>query len=151
MLLRFIVALLLQLSFCLATFPTPHHPTQQRVVQHRQVKKAQPKVQKKTAHPAAKKRHKKRRVAIARYKMEVTAYCGGRTALGKQAARGTVAVDPKFIPLGTLLHIQGYGRGRAADIGAHMRGKRIDICIPNRQQAKKWGRRKVWVTVYGYR
>ena len=85
--------------------------------------------------------------------MDVTAYtkdCGGsgRTALGRRAQRGVIAVDPREIPLGTPMYVEGYGKGYAGDIGRSMHGRRIDICFSNRLQALKWGRRKVRVTVY---
>jgi len=50
---------------------------------------------------------------------EATAYCytGNRTATGTWPSRGTIAVDPEVIPLGTRLHIEGYGEGIAEDTG----------------------------------
>lgn len=87
--------------------------------------------------------------------MEVTAYCPNscgnswHTSLGTPARRGVIAVDPHAIPMGTLLYVPGYGYGRAADQGSHMRGgQRIDICLPTLKQARRWGRRNVCVTVY---
>ena len=86
------------------------------------------------------------------YTLWVTAYTpvngNGKTSMGKRARRGTIAVDPHFIPMGTRMYVQGYGYGRAGDYGAHMRGRRIDICVATRHKARAWGRRKVKVRVY---
>lgn len=45
----------------------------------------------------------------------------GKTYNGKKARYGLVAVDPKVIPLGTKLYIEGYGTAEAVDIGSHRR------------------------------
>ena len=41
----------------------------------------------------------------------VAYYLPGKTALGVPVGKGVVAVDPKLIPLGTKLHVPGYGPG----------------------------------------
>lgn len=91
--------------------------------------------------------------------MEVTATayypgpesCGpnatGYTYTGVKAGRGIVAVDPRVIPLGTRLYIEGYGFGLAADIGGAIRGNMIDLCYDTLAEARKWGRRKVIVYI----
>jgi len=71
----------------------------------------------------------------------------GRTATGYRAKFGHVAVDPKVIPLGSLLYIEGYGFALASDTGGAIRGNRIDLCYNSRGQAFQFGRRKVTVHV----
>lgn len=78
-----------------------------------------------------------------------TAYCGGcsgRTALGRQAGYGIVAVDPRVIPLRTRLYIPGYGYAVAGDTGGAIRGSRIDLGFNTYRDARQFGRRDV--TVY---
>lgn len=72
----------------------------------------------------------------------------GRTALGIPVRRGVVAVDPRVIPLGTKLHVPGYGPGIAADVGYAIKGRIIDLWFPTTAKARKWGRRTVTITVY---
>jgi 3D (Asp-Asp-Asp) domain-containing protein len=84
-----------------------------------------------------------------RLKVDAVAYhLPGRTALGIPVRKGIVAVDPKVIPLGTRLHVPGYGRGLAADVGSAIKGRIIDLWFPTAVQARKWGRRTVTITVY---
>lgn len=71
----------------------------------------------------------------------------GRTATGLKAGYGVVAVDPRVIPLGTHLYIEGYGRAVAADVGSAIKGDRIDLCFGTRHQADEFGRRKVIVHI----
>jgi 3D (Asp-Asp-Asp) domain-containing protein len=70
------------------------------------------------------------------------------TALGVPVRKGVVAVDPRLIPLGTRLYVPGYGPGLAADVGTAVKGRIIDLWVPSRFQARKWGRRTVMITVY---
>lgn len=73
----------------------------------------------------------------------------GRTATGVPAEFGVVAVDPRVIPLGTMLYIEGYGIALAADTGGAIKGNRIDLCFDSRSEALAFGRRKVVVHVLG--
>jgi 3D (Asp-Asp-Asp) domain-containing protein len=84
-----------------------------------------------------------------RLKVDAVAYhLPGRTALGVPCRKGVVAVDPDLIPLGTRLHVPGYGPGLAADVGTAIRGRIIDLWMPSTAAARKWGRRTVTITVY---
>lgn len=71
----------------------------------------------------------------------------GRTATGLPAGYGLVAVDPRVIPLGTVLYVEGYGMAIAADTGRAIRGHKIDLCYATRQQALQFGRRQVRVHI----
>lgn len=84
-----------------------------------------------------------------RIKMDAVAYSlPGKTALGIPVRKGVVAVDPSLIPLGTKLHVPGYGHGIAADVGHAIKGRIIDLWFPTLAKARQWGRRTVTVTVY---
>ncbi|GEM_PF-553351 len=86
-------------------------------------------------------------------KMVATAYCphgccgssSGRTATGRRAEYGIVAVDPRVIPLGTTLYVDRYGFAIAADTGRKIKGSRIDLCFPTHREASRFGRRTVKV------
>ncbi|HHT48425.1 MAG TPA: DUF348 domain-containing protein [Firmicutes bacterium] len=89
--------------------------------------------------------------------MEATAYepgpqsCGiyadGYTYTGKKATYGIAAVDPKVIPLGTKLYVEGYGFAAAEDIGSEIKENRIDVCYDTVREALLWGRKKVKVYI----
>lgn len=74
-------------------------------------------------------------------------YADGYTATGKKAGYGVVAVDPRVIPLGTKLYIEGYGFAEAADVGSAIKGDRIDLCYETVREALLFGRRKVKVYI----
>ena len=80
---------------------------------------------------------------------EATAYCytGNRTATGTWPSRGTIAVDPEVIPLGTRLHIEGYGEGIAEDTGGLIKGDIIDVYMESEDECWQWGRRQVEVRI----
>lgn len=69
------------------------------------------------------------------------------TAMGTKLVRGVVAVDPKVIPLGTVLWVEGYGVCRAEDTGGAIKGKRLDLLFETKKEAYNWGRRKVRVAI----
>ena len=84
-----------------------------------------------------------------RLKVDAVAYhLPGNTALGVPVRRGVVAVDPRLIPLGTKMHVPGYGSALAADVGYAIKGRIIDLWFPNTDMARAWGRRTVTITVY---
>ena len=60
---------------------------------------------------------------------------------------GIVAVDPRVIPLGTRLYVEGYGFATAADKGGAIKGERIDVFLETKEETRKWGRRQVEVFV----
>ena len=59
----------------------------------------------------------------------------------------TCAVDPKVIPLQSMVYVPQFGWLRANDTGNAIKGAIIDIAMPSRQEAWNWGRRKVLVKV----
>ena len=71
-----------------------------------------------------------------------------RTYTGTKAEYGAIAVDPKVIPLGTLMYVEGYGFGKAEDTGSAIKGNIIDVCIEGRKEALIWGRRDVKVHLF---
>ena len=83
-----------------------------------------------------------------------TAYAAkGETSTGTTTKFGTVAADPAILPMGTRIHVTvaGYqgldGEYVVADTGAAVKGRHIDIRLPNRVEAKKFGKRRVTVRI----
>jgi 3D (Asp-Asp-Asp) domain-containing protein len=77
--------------------------------------------------------------------------CRGITATGinlkKHPESKVISVDPKIIPLGTKVYVEGYGYAIAADKGSSVRGNKIDVFYPTLKQAYKWGRKKVKIKI----
>lgn len=80
-----------------------------------------------------------------------TAYClKGRTASGVNTRPGVIAADPRVLPLGTVVHIQAgryTGTYTVLDTGGLIKGRLIDIYLPDHREAKKFGRRQIKVRV----
>ena len=104
--------------------------------------------------PSAEKQGEKREYLG---KFIATAYCPcaiccgkgakGITYTGTKATQGrTVAVDPKVIPLGSVIYINGKAY-TAEDIGSGIEGKRLDIFYNSHQDALNWGEKtvEVWI------
>jgi len=72
-------------------------------------------------------------------------YATGRTACGLRAGYGVVAVDPRVIPLGTNLYVEGYGYAVAGDRGRAIKGHRIDLGFNTYREAMIFGRKGVTV------
>ena len=77
--------------------------------------------------------------------------CSGITATGLDLRNNpsvkVIAVDPRVIPLGTKVFVEGYGYAVAADTGGAIKGNKIDVFIANKSQAYKWGRKKVKIRI----
>ncbi|MFD0770729.1 SH3 domain-containing protein [Bacillus sp. CGMCC 1.60114] len=58
-----------------------------------------------------------------------------------------VAVDPKVIPLGSKIWVEGYGEAIAGDTGGAIKGNRIDVLVGSDSAANKWGRKSVKVKI----
>jgi 3D (Asp-Asp-Asp) domain-containing protein len=94
-----------------------------------------------------------RRTFLAR----VTAYAdgiggvplGARTYSGTRTRWGVVAVDPKVVPIGSSLLIDGYGDTTfiAEDVGGGIKGNAIDIWLPDAKEARTYGTQYRRVTV----
>lgn len=87
--------------------------------------------------------------------MEATAYSdNGYTASGHKTHRdpngySTIAVDPRVIPLGSKLYVEGYGYAIASDTGGAIKGNIIDLYVHSDGEALSWGRRSVKVHIIG--
>ncbi|MGE0821624.1 MAG: 3D domain-containing protein [Candidatus Binatia bacterium] len=63
-----------------------------------------------------------------------------QTASGTMPAAGrTVAVDPKVIPLGSKIEIEGIGIRIAEDTGGMINGNKLDLYLPSRQACIDFG------------
>lgn len=91
---------------------------------------------------------------------KITAYHGSQvkgrkqavTASGKIAAAGrTIAVDPRVIPMGTVVEIEGIGTRIAEDTGRDIKGKWIDLYATSLHEARKFGvkRKQVYIVKGG--
>ena len=74
---------------------------------------------------------------------------GARTYSGTRTRWGVVAVDPKVIPIGSTLLIDGYDDVTfvAEDIGGGIKGEAIDIWLPDAKEAKTYGTQYRRVTI----
>ena len=67
----------------------------------------------------------------------------GITKSGVKASEGrTIAVDPKVIPLGTTVFIEGVGIRKAEDIGSAIKGSKIDVYMEDVDEAIDFGVKK---------
>jgi 3D (Asp-Asp-Asp) domain-containing protein len=96
---------------------------------------------------------------------KVTAYCpcrkccgawsgDGKTASGRSIRYNGgcfVAADTRVLPFMTKLSVPGYAGGAPVpviDRGRNVRGRHIDLFFRSHRQAKRWGSRKMWITIY---
>jgi len=77
----------------------------------------------------------------------------GRTATGSVAQKGSVAVDPRVIPLGSRLYVEAadgswtYGNAVASDTGGSIKGNKIDLFMSSSSEARQFGRRTAKVYI----
>jgi 3D (Asp-Asp-Asp) domain-containing protein len=67
----------------------------------------------------------------------------GKMANGQNVHNGAIAADPRILPIGTVVAIDGMGTFVVKDTGGAIKGNKIDIWMPNRSNAIKFGRRNV--------
>lgn len=89
--------------------------------------------------------------------VEATAYtascegCSGITATGinliENPNQKVISVDPSVIPLGSRVYVEGYGEAIAGDTGGAIKGNKIDVFIPSKQDAINFGRKQLKVTI----
>ncbi len=77
---------------------------------------------------------------------------GLQTAMGVDAVRdpsgwSTIAVDPRIIPLGTKVYVEGYGYAIAQDTGSAIIGMHIDCFFYTVADMNAWGTRTVNVYI----
>jgi 3D (Asp-Asp-Asp) domain-containing protein len=74
---------------------------------------------------------------------------GAKTYSGTKTRWGTVAVDPKIIPIGSTLRIEGYDDMLfvAEDVGGGIRGEAVDLWMPDASQARTYGTQYRRITI----
>jgi 3D (Asp-Asp-Asp) domain-containing protein len=82
---------------------------------------------------------------------QATAYSiKGLTASGEPTRPGIIAADPRVLPLGTVVHLKAgryTGTYTVKDTGGRIKGRKVDIYIPNYKEAKKFGRQRVKIKI----
>lgn len=74
----------------------------------------------------------------------------GHTADGGGVRRGIIAADRRVLPIGTRVRLEAgsySGEYLVADTGGAVRGRKIDIWVPQTSEAMRFGRRPVRLTV----
>ena len=103
-----------------------------------------------SSKPAAQKAAREMTVTSTAYTANCSG-CSGITATGinlkANPNQKVIAVDPNVIPLGTKVHVEGYGTAIAGDTGGAIRGNKIDVFFPSRSEALNWGNRQVKIKI----
>jgi len=77
--------------------------------------------------------------------------CSGTTATGVNLHANpnakVIAVDPRVIPLGSKVYVDGYGYAIASDTGGAIKGNKIDVFFPSKSDAYRWGRKTVKIKI----
>ena len=91
--------------------------------------------------------------AGSRIRFEATAYCKGHTTASGVAVRaGIAAGDPKLLPEGSVIEVDGVpdrlkGIYTVLDTGPKIQGRRIDLYMWSCYEALDFGRRPITLTV----
>jgi 3D (Asp-Asp-Asp) domain-containing protein len=93
-------------------------------------------------------------VAVSRERpFSVTAYCTGRiTQSGARVKPGMAAADPRVLPVGSTIRVDGQGRAydgiyTVTDTGREIRGRELDLYVSSCDEAEQFGRRTMSVAV----
>lgn len=77
--------------------------------------------------------------------------CSGVTSTGVDLKSNPnakiIAVDPSVIPMGSQVYVEGYGYATAADKGGAIKGNKIDVFFSSKNDAYRWGVKKVKIRV----
>lgn len=77
--------------------------------------------------------------------------CSGVTSTGidlnANPDQKVISVDPNVIPLGSKVYVEGYGNAIAGDTGGSIKGNKIDVFIPTKEEAIKFGRQTLTVRI----
>ncbi|MFC7321331.1 3D domain-containing protein [Halobacillus campisalis] len=83
-----------------------------------------------------------------------TAFCEGCSGVTKTGIdlrdnpdQKVIAVDPDVIPLGSKVHVPGYGEAIAGDTGGAIKGNRVDLFMKENSEAMDYGRQQIEVEV----
>lgn len=71
----------------------------------------------------------------------------GITASGKPVEAGVTVACPRELPLGTRVEIDGVGERTCTDRGGKIKGKRLDVYIPDIVDALEFGKQELSVRV----
>jgi 3D (Asp-Asp-Asp) domain-containing protein len=77
----------------------------------------------------------------------------GRTRSGVRTAPGTMAADPRVLPLGTVVQVNAgkySGVYTVHDTGGAIKGNRVDVWLPTNKEARRFGRRAIKLVVLQY-
>jgi 3D (Asp-Asp-Asp) domain-containing protein len=83
----------------------------------------------------------------------VTAYCTGRvTQSGARVKAGMAAADPRVLPVGSTVRVDGQGRAydgiyTVTDTGGAIKGRELDLYVDDCAEAERFGRRTMQVAV----
>jgi 3D (Asp-Asp-Asp) domain-containing protein len=64
-----------------------------------------------------------------------------------------VAADPRVLGYGSMITVPGYDNSQIVpvlDCGGAIKGRRLDLLFPTHEEAIKWGKKKLKVTIWGF-
>jgi 3D (Asp-Asp-Asp) domain-containing protein len=153
--------ILAMFSLLLFTFPvgaqsshqSPHHHKTHQTKSHHKTVHKKPRMKKVKIITRHLVHHGTKKISRGsnrlEFTMRATAYSakGGITKSGTRFREGIIAVDPRVIPLGTKVYVEGYGEAIAEDTGGKIKGHRIDVAFNTHRKAINWGVKHVTVRI----
>ncbi len=101
----------------------------------------------KFSEPEIKQAHAPRQFKATAYSIH------GRTRSGIHTQQGTMAADPRVLPLGTVVQVNAgkySGVYTVHDTGGAIKGNRVDVWLPTNKEARRFGRRAIKLVVLKY-